>query len=124
MALSDIIYFLLAVICTILIIMMLVGLIRHEYKYKQYGWRFWKASIDVSLSIFIFTMYAIFTIHSTADRLYAIIVSITNSPFNTLLCISGFMELVTFSMPKILLYIFFVVRLHSVFKSSSFAVSK
>eukprot|EP01084_Bolivina_argentea_P304193 525288_1 len=121
---SDTIYFILGASCSVIIAIMLLDFMRNEYKYNKYGFKFWKASSDVFLSLFIFILYLMFAIHTTIDRLYAIIIYETNDSFDAHWCISYFMELVTFTTPKILLYIFFILRLHSVFKNSSFAVSK
>eukprot|EP01084_Bolivina_argentea_P027931 51920_1 len=118
---GNILLTLLGLLSTIIIVIMLIHFIKHEYKYNKYGCKIWKSSGEVKINIFIFISYTIFALYTTMNRTYSIISSYTN--FNPHWCISSSFEMFLFTIPKVALYIFFIMRLHHVFGQSAMAVS-
>ena len=112
----------LGIVTSSLIIIILIDFIKNEYKLKQYGLKFWKSSIDVTVSLFAFIIYAIFSILSTTNIIYCIISELNNS-FNNKWCISSVTEMIIFTFGKLFFYYFFLIRLYQIFKNSSLTVS-
>ncbi len=100
---------------------MLVDFVRHEYKFKNIGFRFWKSSSTTIISIIILLLYSVFNTHTTIDKVYSVISTFTT--FNPLWCLSQYSELFTVVPSKLFLYSFYLIRLHSIFHHSSVAVS-
>ena len=119
---GDILLAILSVMTTILILLMVIHFCKNEYKYKQYGLKFWVMKPEILISASILLQYLLFAAHTSIDRIYSIATSVNDS-FNASWCGSASMELLVFSIAKLLLYSFFLFRLHKVFKDSSFAVS-
>eukprot|EP01084_Bolivina_argentea_P288479 495130_1 len=119
MAIIHLIGMILGILTMILVITMLFHFIKNEYNFASHRFRFWKNGYHIILFILIFISYIIFSLHTTVNSAYATI----HDSFSALWCLSYIHEMWFFTIGKILLYLFFVLRLHSVFKDSAFAVS-
>eukprot|EP01084_Bolivina_argentea_P271766 462506_1 len=68
-------------------------------------------------------IFLLFGIHTTVDGIYALI-STSNNSFYPPWCISQFLEMFVYTIGKLTLYLFLVLRLHQVFKGSGAAIAK
>eukprot|EP01084_Bolivina_argentea_P198991 340580_1 len=119
MAITHLMGMILGIFTIILVITMLSHFIKNEYNFSAYRFKFWKNAHHIILCILIFLSYIIFSIHTTVNSTYAAIYH----SFSAVWCLSYIHEMWFFTIGKILLYSFFVLRLHMVFKDTAFAVS-
>eukprot|EP01084_Bolivina_argentea_P082586 149522_1 len=109
-------------ISLLLMVGMMVSFLYHSYEFKKYKFKFWKVQLHVIITALAFLFFALFALHTTIDAIVSI-VSQSNGTFNYKLCLSNFTELTTFSIGKLLIMQYFVVRLFQVFNTTPFAVS-
>eukprot|EP01083_Nonionella_stella_P099718 280386_1 len=116
--LAEVFLMVLGFLTTVAILLMLLHFIKHQKR----GCKLWKASIDVNLQVLIFVSSIIFSIHSTIHRFYALI-ALHPPTFNPSWCITYSLGMLLYTVPKIAIYIFLILRLHRVFFASGLGVS-
>eukprot|EP01083_Nonionella_stella_P043166 116497_1 len=116
---NGIFSFILSVLSGTIIAIMLYTFLKHEFKCKQYDRT---KTVLNTMTLVLLIVYLTFAVHTTIDALYAMI-STTTGSFLPPWCISQFLEMLVYAFGKVTMYLFFVRRLHEIFRESAFAVS-
>eukprot|EP01083_Nonionella_stella_P143653 446900_1 len=117
---NGIVSFILSVVSGTLISFMLGTFIKHEFICKQNKED--RSALARTSTFLLLTVYLLFAVHTSIDALYAMI-STASGSFSVPWCISQFLETFVYAFGKVNMYLFFVLRLHEIFKGSAFGVS-
>eukprot|EP01084_Bolivina_argentea_P272410 463792_1 len=93
----------------------------NEYHFKQYGFKIWKLNFENICCIASLAFFVISSLWFTTNSIYIITSTVHNS-FDKHFCISRWFDPSAWSMAKLMVYLFFISRLHSIFGGTIFAI--